>query len=164
VIAFAAVALALNLLTSGQDSRGPGPDRSAESPTWSVSGDPTERQVTLFAILAIPSSSEVDPRLDTVKTQLRKVLPGYGFKLRDVLSKRIEAGQSLTCDLGNGYKAEALLVKSLDENGKVQLRCNLTYKGIKEFSTLVKSPVNQLFFYERSLRQGTRVLIGVGAR
>ena len=70
----------------------------------------------------------------------------------------------MTCDLGNGYKAETILVRPLDENGKVQLRCNLSQQGTKEFSTLVKTPINQLFFYERSLKDGSRVLIGVGAR
>ena len=95
---------------------------------------------------------------------MRKVLPGHGFKLLDVESKRVEATQSVTCDLGNGYKAETVLVRPLDENGKVQLRCNLSQQGIKEFSILVNTPINQLFFYERSLKDGTRVLIGVGAR
>jgi hypothetical protein len=91
-------------------------------------------------------------------------LPGHGFKLLDVQSKRVEAKQSVTCELGNGYKAETVLVRSLDENGKVQLRCTLKSNGEPEFSTLVKTPENQLFFYERSLKDGTRVLIGVGAR
>ncbi len=91
-------------------------------------------------------------------------MPGHGFKLLGVESKRLEAMQSVTCDLGRGYKAETVLVRPLDENGKVQLRCNLSRLGTKEFSTLVKTPVNQLFFYERSLKDGARVLIGVGAR
>ena len=120
--------------------------------------------MTVFAILATNDPAAIDPRLASVDSQLRKVLPGHGFKLLDVESKRIEATQSVTCDLGNGYKAETVLVRPLDENGKVQLRCNLSQQGIKEFSTLVKTPINQLFFYERSLKDGTRVLIGVGAR
>jgi hypothetical protein len=118
----------------------------------------------VFAILATPASTLVDPRLEKILGQLRKVLPHHGFKLLDVQSKRIEAKQSVTCHLGNGYKAETLLVSALDENGKVQLRCTLESKGTPEFSTLVKTAVNQLFFYERSLKDGTRVLIGIGAR
>lgn len=133
-------------------------------PKLKSSADETARQVTVFAILATNDPAAIDPRLASVNSQLRKVLPGHGFKLLDVESKRVEATQSVTCDLGNGYKAETVLVRPLDENGKVQLRCNLFQQGIKEFSILVNTPINQLFFYERSLKDGTRVLIGVGAR
>ena len=35
------------------------------------------------------------------------------------------AGESVDCDLGNGYTAETSLVQPVDENGKVQLRCEL---------------------------------------
>jgi hypothetical protein len=143
---------------------GPRPDQAPVPPKLKSSADETARQVTVFAILATPDATAIDPRLATVNGQLRKVLPGHGFKLLDVQSKRIEASQSVTCDLGNGYKAETVLVRPLDENGKVQLRCTLSRQGVREFSTLVKTPINQLFFYERSLKDETRVLIGVGAR
>lgn len=135
-----------------------------EAAAAALSRVPAERQVTVFAILAIPQSSEVDPRLSSVRAQLTKVLPGFGFKLKEVRSRRVKSGQSVTCDLGDDYRAETVLVKPLDENGKVHLRCNLLHDGRKEFSTLIRSPVNQLVFCERSLKQGTRVLIGVGAR
>ena len=137
---------------------------SLSPPSLKSTADEKARQVTLFAIRAIPRSKELDPRLETVQGQLRKLLPGYGFRLLDVQSKRIEAGQSVTCDLGNGAKAEAILVRPCDENGKVQLRCGVSQKGTQEFSALFKTPANQLFFYERLLGDGTRVLIGVGAR
>jgi hypothetical protein len=154
-------------------SRGQPPERSKAErvepgagavPALALSRAPSQRQVTALAILAIPNSSELDPRLDAVQARLRKVLPGYGFKLQDVQSKRIGTGQSVNCDLGGGYRAETVLVKSLDDDGKLELRCNLAFRGTKEFSTLVRTPANQLFFYERTLREGTRVLIGVGAR
>ncbi|HWU37561.1 MAG TPA: hypothetical protein VN203_07885, partial [Candidatus Acidoferrum sp.] len=148
----------------GQTVDGPGAAPDQAQPKLKSSADETARQVTVFAILATADPAAIDPRLASVNSQLRKVLPGHGFKLLDVRSKRIEATQSVTCDLGNGYKAETILVRPLDENGKVQLRCNLSQQGTKEFSTLVKTPINQLFFYERSLKDGTRVLIGVGAR
>jgi hypothetical protein len=128
------------------------------------SADESARQVTVFAILATNDPGAIDPRLASVQAQLRKVLPSHGFKLLDVESKRIEAAGNVTCKLGNGYKAETILVRPLDENGKVQLRCVLSQNGTKEFSTLVKTPINQLFFYERLLKDGSRVLIGVGAR
>jgi hypothetical protein len=128
------------------------------------SADATARQITEFAIQATPGPSTVDPRLGSIRAQLRKVLPGHGFKLLDVESKRIEVRQSVTCELGNGYKAETVLVRPIDDAGKVHLRCTLSRNGTAEFSTLVKTPVNQLFFYERSLADGTKVMIGVGAR
>ena len=128
-------------------------------------GESTGRQVTVFAVLATRNAPTADPRLNNnVKAQLRKILPDHGFKLLDVQSKNIEVNQALTCDLGGGYTAETVLVKSLDENGKVQLRCKVAHDKVPEFTTLVKTPVNQLFFYERSLKNGSRVLIGVGAR
>jgi hypothetical protein len=125
----------------------------------------TGRQVTVFAILATRNARTVDPRLSSnVKAQLRKILPDHGFKLLDVQSKSVDVNQTVTCDLGGGYTAETVLVKSLDENGKVQLRCNVALDTVPQFTTLVKTPVNQLFFYERALKKGSRVLIGVGAR
>ena len=148
----------------GQTVGSPRAAQDQARPELKSSADETARQVTVFAILATNDPAAIDPRLASVKSQLGKVLPGHGFKLLVVESKRIEATQSVTCDLGNGYKAETVLVRPLDENGKVQLRCNLSQQGIKEFSTLVKTPINQLFFYQRTLKDGSRVLIGVGAR
>lgn len=149
----------------GQTMDGSPAARDQAQPKYKKSSaDETARQVTVFAILATADPAAIDPRLASVNAQLRKVLPDHGFKLLDVKSKRIEATQSVICDLGNGYKAETILVRPLDENGKVQLRCNLSQQGTKEFSTLVRTPINQLFFYERSLKDGSRVLIGVGAR
>jgi hypothetical protein len=139
-------------------------DRDANQAVWDTSEDVTARQVTVFAILATSDPSAIDPRLAGVETQLRKVMPDHGFKLLDVQSKRIVARQAVSCDLGNGYKARTELVRPLDENGKVELRCSLALKSEPVFSTLVKTPPNQLFFYERSLKDGARVLIGVGAR
>jgi hypothetical protein len=149
----------------GQTVGGPRAAQDQAGPEYNKSSaDETARQVTVFAILATADPAAIDPRLASVTSELRKVLPGHGFKLLDMKSKRIEATQAVTCDLGNGYKAEIVLVRPHDENGKVQLRCNLSQQGTKEFSTLVKTPINQLFFYERSLKDGSRVLIGVGAR
>ena len=158
--------LGLALFAQGQSS-GPAAqqvDRDANQAVWDTSEDVTARQVTVFAILATSDSSAIDPRLAGVESQLRKVMPDHGFKLLDVQSKRIGAKQAVSCDLGNGYKARTELVRPLDENGKVELRCSLALKAEPVFSTLVKTPPNQLFFYERSLKDGSRVLIGVGAR
>jgi hypothetical protein len=122
------------------------------------------RQVTVFGVLATPGAKTVDSRLSNIHGQLEKVLPGSGFKLLDARSERIVDGESVTCVLGNGYKLTATLVTPLDENGKVELRCELFHDKESEFSTLVKSPVNQLFFCQRALKNGSQFLIGVGAR
>jgi hypothetical protein len=148
----------------GQTSINPPTAKFPAPPRPKNYADETARQVTVFAILATSDPSSIDPRLASVNGQLRKVLPGHGFKLLDVKSKRVQTAQSVVCDLGDHYQAETILVQPLDENGKVQLRCNLSREGVKEFSTLVKTPIDQLFFYERSLTNGTRVLIGIGAR
>lgn len=139
-------------------------DPAASQAAWDTSEDVTARQVMVFAILATADPSAIDPRLSGVESQLRKVMPNHGFKLLDVQSKRIEARQAVSCDIGNGYKARTELVRPLDENGKVELRCSLALKAKPVFSTLVKTPPNQLLFFERPLKDGSRVLIGVGAR
>ena len=95
---------------------------------------------------------------------MNELLPKHGFRLLDAQSKRIVAPQSVTCNLSNGYTVTVSLVKSLDENGKVELRCELFQDKARQFSTLVKTPLNQLFFCQRALPDGSQLLIGVGAR
>jgi hypothetical protein len=121
-------------------------------------------QVTMFAVIATPDSNTTDARLARIKSQLEKLKPKHGFKLLDVQSQRIEAGQKIACDLKNGYRAETRLLRPVNENGKAELRCELLLDGTRVFSTLVKAPLNQLFFYERSLKDGSQLLIGIGAR
>jgi hypothetical protein len=122
------------------------------------------RQVTVFGVLATPGAKAVDSRLSNIHRQLGKLLPDNGFKLLDARSERIVNGESITCSLGNGYTLTTSLVTPLDENGKVELRCELFHDKVSEFSTLVKAPVNQLFFCQRPLKNGSQFLIGVGAR
>ena len=123
------------------------------------------RQVTMFAVIATPEGKTPDSsKLATIKAQLDKLLPKHGFKLVNAQSKRVEAGESVTCDLEDGYSVVTSLVEMLDENGKVQLRCELFKDDVRQFSTLVKTPLNQLFFCQRPLQNGSQLLIGVGAR
>jgi hypothetical protein len=122
------------------------------------------RQVTMIGIIVTPDKSTIDPRLSSIKTQLDKLKPKHGFKLLDAESKRIETGESVTCDLKNGYTSDAVLVRPLDDSGKAELRCELWLEDARLFSSLVKTPLNQLFFYERQLDDGSELLIGVGAR
>ena len=124
----------------------------------------TARQVTLFGIVATPGSRAIDPKLASVSGQLRRLLPDHGFRLLDVRSKRLQPGQSVACKLGDGFVAETSLVKVLDANGKVRLRCELRWHEQPQFATLVTTPPNQLFFCEKRLNNGSRILIGVGAR
>jgi hypothetical protein len=122
------------------------------------------RQVTLFGIVATPGSRAIDPKLASVSGQLRRLLPDHGFRLLDVRTKRLRPGQSVACELGDGFVAETSLVKVLDANGKIQLRCELRWNDQQQFATLVTTPPNQLFFCEKRLNDGSRILIGVGAR
>lgn len=126
--------------------------------------EPPTHQVTVFAILATPASKTTDSNLVTIEAQLERLLPRYGFKLLDAQSKRLEAGKSVACDLNNGCRVETFLVRTADENGKVQFRCELFQDKTRRLSTLVAAPLNQLFFYERMLPEKSRLLIGVGAR
>ena len=72
---------------------------------------------------------------------------------------------TLLCRLGRGWRARTTLgIPSPDDFGRVRLRCELLEADETRFSTDVDAPENQLFFYERDLGEGGRVLIGVGAR
>jgi hypothetical protein len=123
------------------------------------------RQVTVFAIVATPGGKSVDAKLTAVQPQLNRLLPAHGFKLLDAQSARIVAGESVECKLGHGYTAETVLVRPIDEDGKVQLRCELSLDGELQFSATVRTPLNQLFFCERPyLTDGSKLLIGVGTR
>jgi hypothetical protein len=122
-------------------------------------------QVTVFGLIATPEGKTPDSsKLATIKAQLDKLLPKHGFRLVDAQTKRIEAGESVTCELEDGYSVVTSLVEMSDENGKVQLRCELFRDDVRQFSTLVKTPLNQLFFCQRPLENGSQLLIGVGAR
>jgi hypothetical protein len=130
----------------------------------SSDGSDGARQVTVIALIATPGASAIDPRLATIKSQLDKLRPNHGFKLLDAQSKRLEAGEAVACDLKDGYTSETVLVRALDDAGKVELRCELRLDDARLFATLVKTPLNQLFFYEKELKDKSQLLIGVGAR
>jgi len=122
------------------------------------------RQVTMFSILATPHSSKMDPKLARVEVQLRKILPDHGFKLLDVQSKRLNMGESVVGKLGDDLVVTTKLVQVMDAHEKVQLRCELTRHQERRFSTLVTTPIDQLFFCDEKLPNGSRLLIGIGAR
>lgn len=123
------------------------------------------RQVTLFGIVADPNNLSIDPKLNKIAPQLRALLPGHGFKLLEVKSKRLAPGQKMSCDFkADGFAATAQMVEPLDANGKVQLKVGLYQNEGLQFESLVNTPPNQLFFCDRLFNGGVRLLIGVGAR
>ena len=79
-------------------------------------------------------------------------------------SKRLQAGQAVECDLGHGYAISTALIRPLDDEGKVQLKCDLLLNEVVRFETLVSTPPNQLFFCDRMLDDGSHLLIGIGTR
>lgn len=123
------------------------------------------RQVTVLGIVATPGGKTSDSRLSEVLPQLKQLLPNHGFKVLDVQSARIIAGETVKCDLGHGFRSVTTLVRPLDENGKVQLRCELSLDDKLQFSANVRAPINQVFFLERPfLSDGSKLLIGLGVR
>jgi hypothetical protein len=131
------------------------------------------RQVTLFGIVATPGKETVDKELKTIEPQLRQLLPGHGFKLLEVQSKRLTPGESVACKKLNGFVAELSLLSPIDTNGKVQLRFAMGTKtpgsadgqGIAmESATIVATPPNQLAFFDKKLPDGAKLIIGMGAR
>lgn len=128
------------------------------------SAEDEARQVSVFGVIATPGSHAADSNLASIHGQLDKLLPEHGFRLLDAQSKRLLAGEAVTCKLSSGYTVVTSLVKTVDENGKVELRCDLFHDEERQFSTLVKTPLHQLFFCQRALQNGSQLLIGVGAR
>ena len=123
------------------------------------------RQVTVVGIVATPGDPYLDPRLRGIAPRLRTMLPNHGFRLLDVKSRRMAAGETLACDLKlDGFEATTSMVQPLDVNGKVQLRVGLNQNEQVQFQTVVSTPPNQIFFCDRPIRGGARLLIGVGAR
>ena len=123
------------------------------------------RQVVVFGVQATPDSRAMDPKIaPVVQAQLRKLLPGHGFKLIKIKSERATAGQSVPCDLGLGMVATAQMVNPNDPNGRVQLRFDLASSGISEFQTVVITPPDQFNFFDKKLPNNDHLLIGIGAR
>jgi hypothetical protein len=122
------------------------------------------RQVTLFGVLATPNDPHVDAKLAGIEPQLRKLAPNHGFRLLDVQTRRLEPGQTLTCDLRNGFSASTTLIQPVDDNGKVQLRCGVLQGPVVVLGSVVSTPPNQLFFCEYLPGDGSRLLVGIGAR
>ncbi len=123
------------------------------------------RQVVLFGVLAAPGDSYMDPKISpVVQAQLRRLLPNHGFRLRKIKADRVIAGQGVKCDLGDGFVATARLANPLDPNGKVQMRFDLSLDAVSQFQTIVTTPPDQFNFFDKSLPDGNRLLVGVGAR
>ncbi len=161
------IELTVVMLAVGAPSLGFGGLRLSRADSKSQKSQATDsvaRHVTVFAIVATPGSKNVDSKLKSIRSQLDKLVPRHGFKLLDVQNKEIVTGESVVCELRDGYKAQVSLLGPVDENGKVQVRFELFLNDGREFSTLVKTPLNQLFFCERKLADGSQLLIGVGAR
>jgi hypothetical protein len=156
--------LALNL-SPASSAPAPAPPPTSTPPEDSpVPAPAPARQVTVFGVVATPHDRRTDPKLAKVEAQLRKLEPGHGFRLMDVQSKRLTTGRSVDCDLGDGYTARVRLRRPADDNGKVQLRCTVSRGRDLLLETVVTTPPNQLFFCDKALDNGTRLLIGIGAR
>jgi hypothetical protein len=126
--------------------------------------DMESRQVTLFAVIASKDDVRIDPKLSKVSTQLRKLLPNHGFRLLSVKTKRLMIGQTLTVRLDGELTAATRLDQALDDNGKVQLKCEVLRGQAVLLESLVTTPANQLFFCDKMLPDGNRLLVGIGAR
>ncbi len=120
-------------------------------------------QVTLFGIQAVPGDSDSDPELSKVLPQLRKILPDHGFKLLGTTNARRSFGEQVVCDLGQGLRLRAELVEP-ERSGKIRLDVALDDDGQEQFMIAVSTPLNQLFFLDKKLKDGNLLLIGVGAR
>lgn len=126
---------------------------------------PPSRQVTLFAVVADPNNTAIDPKLKPIEAQLKRLLPRHGFRLLDSRSQRLATNGEIQCKIDNTLAAKAELVDPLDANGKMEFCFSLvTPGGGNLVSTIVSVPPNQLCFYDKALPDGSRLLIGIGGR
>ena len=122
------------------------------------------RQVVVFGVRATPGSKAMDPKISPiVAAQLRRTLPGHGFKLIRIKSDRVLTGGSVELPLGD-FVATAQLLNPLDPNGKVQMRFDLSFQDLSQFQSIVATPADQFNFFDKVLADNTHLLIGVGAR
>lgn len=131
-----------------------------------LSADSTDdsRQVTVMSILARKDAGETDPKLESVRYQLEKVLPNHRFELIEGKTKRLEPGESMKSKAGEGRELTVELTKAGDDDGKVVILIRLIAEGQEPFRSVVRTPPNQLFFLDRKLSDTERLLIAVGAR
>ena len=150
----------LLMIASGADS--PPASKSARFRALDVDF----RQVTVFGVVVVPDEPEaIDPKLTKLKKQLQRLKPNSGFRFRGSASRRLTPGESLTTDLGGGFTTTTELITAMDRHGKVQLKFTLSQDGKPEFTTLVTTPPNQVFYIEKVLpKTHDRLLIGVGGR
>lgn len=111
----------------------------------------------------------MDPKLENASDQLKKLFPNHSFKLLKVKTRRLKMGDSIECALSDDlddeqFVAEAVLTEPIDSDGKVRLRVGLSLDGVAQIATDVVTPPNQLLFCDKKLPDGTRLIIGVGAR
>lgn len=133
--------------------------------TSARAGDETQRQMTMFAIVATPDGETTDPRVISIVDALKRLRPGYGFELKVHKSERVGPGERIVCDLGDGLSAEAKLVQGQDpSNGKLRIAFTITRDGKAESTITVVTPPNQLFICEKPLKGDTKLLIAVTAR
>ena len=92
------------------------------------------------------------------------MLPDHGFRLIKIKSDRLTTDGKVKCDLGDGFLATARLIKPIDPSGKIQMHVELMNQEISQFQTIVTTPPDQFNFFDKSLPDGNRLLIGVGAR
>lgn len=168
--AAAAILGCLGLLGSARISRAdlPAAESTANADAKSSESEAPACQVTVIAILVSRDEMKdgLDPRLEKIKKQLRKLIPeNHGIKLLDVQqSDSLSVDQAVTCKLGDGRLARVTLIDPPNPEGKVKIRCELT-KGKNRLSVSeVATPMNQLFFCEHTLEDGSKFLIGIGAR
>jgi hypothetical protein len=116
-------------------------------------------------VLATPNSKAMDPKISpVVAAQLRRTLPGHGFKLIKVKSERVLNGGSVVLPLADGFVTEVQLMNELDTNGKVLMRFDLSFEGISQFQSMVTTPADQFNFFDKVLSNNSHLLVGVGAR
>ena len=119
-------------------SRAVGPARDPAGSMTTMTDD-IARQVTVFGVLATPGAKTA--RFEAVETFIvswTSCSPTTGSSSWMPVASASSMANRLPVTLATATPCRRLLVKALDENGKVELRCELFQDKVSEFSTLVE--------------------------
>ncbi len=122
----------------------------------------TRAQVTVFGIVAVPNQAMMDPKLKAIAPNCAACSPTMVSSCSTSRASGSRPDRPSVANSG-GAAAATTLMMPLDDNGKVQLRCELLQNEVSQVATMVATPPNQLFFCDKARPDGSRILIGIGA-
>jgi len=127
-------------------------------------------EVTILAIRATKSNSEVSPELRAIVPELKKQYENYtGFKIVGKASKSTDQGKTVSLDVTGGYQASATPLKRDGKRVQFKMQVTKAARGKGKDQTLLNTTVTidagryQLFDIGRVEGDGADKLIIAGS-